>query len=84
MDSKNEHTKRMLYSDTVKTSPKPSSKSKISSPRKTEQSSNNTLAEIFKNLLNFRSYQVALVFNITKAYISRSCRKTSMEIMVSL
>ena len=30
----------------------------------------NTLADIYNNLFKFRSYQVALVFNITKAYNS--------------
>ena len=30
----------------------------------------NTLADIFENILKFRSYQVALVFDITKAYNS--------------
>ena len=30
----------------------------------------NTLVDIFENLLKFRSYQVALIFNITKAYNS--------------
>ena len=30
----------------------------------------NTLADIFENLLKFRSYQVALIFDITKAYNS--------------
>merc|ERR1712240_322857 len=30
----------------------------------------NTLADIFENILRFRSYQVALVFNITKVYNS--------------
>merc|ERR1712112_725435 len=30
----------------------------------------NTLADIFENLLKFCSYQVALIFNITKAYNS--------------
>ena len=30
----------------------------------------NTLADIFNNLLKFRSYQVGLVFDITKAYNS--------------
>ena len=30
----------------------------------------NTLADLLSNLLKFRSYQIALVFDITKAYIS--------------
>ena len=30
----------------------------------------NTLADIFNNLFKFRSYQIALVFNISKAYNS--------------
>ena len=30
----------------------------------------NTLADIFENILKFRSYQVALIFDITKAYNS--------------
>ena len=30
----------------------------------------NTLADIFENLLRFRSYQVALIFDISKAYNS--------------
>ena len=30
----------------------------------------NTLADIFENLLKFRSYQIALVFDISKAYNS--------------
>ena len=30
----------------------------------------NTLADIYNNLFKFRSYQVALVFDITKAYNS--------------
>merc|ERR1712237_307113 len=30
----------------------------------------NTLADLYSNLLKFRSYEIALVFNITKAYNS--------------
>ena len=30
----------------------------------------NTLAQIFDNLVKFRSYQIGLVYNITKAYNS--------------